>query len=245
MVATPGARPDPNVGPHAALPPASHLASLSPPLTSRRQRIFACGVGLLGWLALVLQFYATLSARIELGASVAGGVVHLLSYFTILTNLLVAVTATLQGAAPATRTARWLGQPALFTGTTTSIVFVGIAYSVLLRHLSHAQGLELLANHLLHDLIPPLFLVYWWCFVGRATVGLAHLLRWSLYPIAYFCYVLVRGALFGLYPYPFVNVDHLGYARVILNALAILVGFWTIGALLIGAYRCRGRARRA
>jgi len=202
----------------------------------------ALPLALLGWVALALQFYVTLSARIAHNGSVAGGIIHLLSYFTILTNLLIAVTLTLHLAAPASRASRWLGQPAIVTGSATSIVFVGIAYSVLLRHLSHAQGLELLATHLLHDVIPPSFLVYWWFFVERGTVRLSDLLRWSLYPILYFAYVLVRGALFKLYPYPFVDVGQLGYTHAILNAVGILVGYWLIGAFLIGANRYKDGA---
>lgn len=252
MAATPGRRPDSDARPDTVSGSASLSDAYSPATSAvRRQRVYACGLALLGWLALALQFYVTLSARIAMGTGalgVAGGVIHLLSYFTILTNLLVAVTSTLQAMAPATRAARWLAQPAVATGTATSIVFVGIAYSLLLRHLSHAQGLELLANHLLHDVIPPLFLIYWWwCIERRPSTlpTLQHLLRWSLYPIVYFVYVLARGAMFGLYPYPFIDVGQLGYAHAVVNALGILVGFWAIGALLIAGSRYRGGSQAA
>jgi hypothetical protein len=205
------------------------------------QRCYALCLAGAGWFALALQFTLTLSERIEAGRSVAGGVVHLLSFFTILTNLLVAGSLTLQALAPDAPTARRLARPAAATGIAASIVFVGIAYSLLLRHLSHVHGLAFLANTLMHDEIPPLYLLYWWCFVPPAALGASWLLRWSLYPVLYFVYVLARGALFGVYPYPFIDVGQLGYALALRNAVGVLVGFWLVGALVAGAGRLKFR----
>ena len=49
------------------------------------------------------------------------------------------------------------------------------------------------------------------------------------FPIAY---AMARGAITGFYPYPFIDVPALGIARVIVNALAILAGFFAIAILL-------------
>ena len=58
-----------------------------------------------------------------------------------------------------------------------------------------------------------------------------------LYPMLYFAYLLLRGRLLGLYPYPFIAVDKLGYPQVLLNALGILAGFVLVSLVLLGIDR--------
>ncbi|MNO10428.1 hypothetical protein D3C81_2342920 [compost metagenome] len=43
-----------------------------------------------------------------------------------------------------------------------------------------------------------------------------------------------------MYPYPFIDVAKLGFAHVLVNALAILLGFIVIGLLLLGLDRWQG-----
>ena len=66
-------------------------------------------------------------------------------------------------------------------------------------------------------------------------------LAWSLYPLAYFGYALLRGEWIGFYPYPFIDVTALGYARVLGNALVMLVAFLLLGLGVIGLDRWQGR----
>ena len=46
---------------------------------------------------------------------------------------------------------------------------------------------------------------------------------------------LVRGALIGRYPYPFIDVGALGYGRVLVNSVGVLLGFILIALILVGA----------
>jgi hypothetical protein len=52
-------------------------------------------------------------------------------------------------------------------------------------------------------------------------------------PLAYFPYALARGALDGRYPYPFIDVGTLGWARVLGNAAAIAAAFLIAGYALV------------
>jgi len=212
----------------------SNTATPSPLL-----RPYAGVSAILGWFAIALQFYVMFVARLADGRSLVGGVIYLLSFFTILTNALVATAFSLQVVGRSTRAARFFGRPSVASGIAASIVLVDIAYSLLLRHLSNPQGLRLLSDHLLHDVLPLVYLGFWWRFVAIGRFGLADLLRWAIYPVLYFIYVLVRGALFGLYPYPFVDVGQFGYPHVLFNAAAILFGFVVISGLLIGLDRLK------
>jgi len=121
-----------------------------------------------------------------------------------------------------------------------SIVLVALAYSVLLRHLWQPQGWQWLADELLHDVMPVLYALYWWCQVPKGSLRLWHLAVWAMYPAVYFAYALWRGSEIGVYAYPFIDVASLGYGQVMLNALGVLAGFWGIGLVLLGLDRWRG-----
>jgi hypothetical protein len=59
----------------------------------------------------------------------------------------------------------------------------------------------------------------------------------------YFAYSLWRGHLLAVYPYPFIDVERLGYPQVFVNAGGLLVGFVVIALLLMGIDRQIGRRR--
>lgn len=194
----------------------------------------------LGWSALAIQLYLVLLARWQEQASLIGGLVNFFSYFTVLTNTLVAVVMSLAAFGRAGTARRVLLAPSVSSGVAASIVLVGLAYSLLLRHLWHPQGWQWLADELLHDVMPLLFVIYWWCCVEKGSLRLKHLGAWLLYPLGYFAYALLRGQSIGVYPYPFIDVARLGYGQVLLNALAILVGFIVIGLLILGLDHWQG-----
>jgi hypothetical protein len=50
---------------------------------------------------------------------------------------------------------------------------------------------------------------------------------------------LIRGALVGLYPYPFIDAGRLGYARVFLNAGGMLIAFICISLALVALDRAK------
>ena len=133
-------------------------------------------------------------------------------------------------------------QPWVSSGIGVSIIVVGAAYSLLLRNLWQPQGLHWLANELLHDVMPVLFTLYWWFCVPKGTLRLSHIAVWALYPIVYFAYLLWRGHTLGMYPYPFIDVNKLGYAQTFVNALGILAGFVAVALLMVAIDRWRGRS---
>lgn len=197
----------------------------------RQQRQwFAASAALLAGLGLVLQFYGALQARPAGVASMLGAVAHVLSFFTIWTNLLATLMLTLAAGSAfphSRRSILWM------TGVAVSMALVGIAYHVLLRALWHPVGTLLLANYLLHYVTPILFLIFWWLFVAPAQATWRDALRWAIYPACYLVFVLVRGAFGGLYAYPFLDVNQLGYLRVLLNAAGVTLGFFAIAFMLL------------
>jgi hypothetical protein len=204
------------------------------------RRRFVAVAAIRGWAGLSIQLYLIFYSRWTLAASLLGGLVSFFSYFTVLTNTLVATVLTCELTSRESAARRWFLQPWVSSGIAVSIVVVGLAYSLLLRHLWHPEGWQWLADELLHDVMPLLFLIYWCCWVPKGTLRLRHIALWMIYPLAYFAYALMRGHLLAAYPYPFIDVDKLGYPQVFINAGGLLVGFVVIALVVIGIDRWRG-----
>ena len=195
----------------------------------------------LGWAGLSIQLYLIFYSRWTLAASLLGGLLSFFSYFTVLTNTLVATVLTCEWTSRESAARRWFLQPWVSSGIAVSIAVVGLAYSLLLRHLWHPEGWQFLADELMHDVMPLLFLAYWGFCVPKGTLRVRHIGRWVNYPLVYFAYSLLRGHELAVYPYPFIDVDKLGYPQVFLNAAGLLAGFVLIALGLIGLDRWLGR----
>ena len=192
---------------------------------------------LAGWAGLAIQQYLIFYSRWESGASLLGGLVNFFSFFTVLTNTLAVVVLSYAWVNRDGAAKRFFLAPAVSSGIAVSIVVVGLAYNLLLRHLWQPEGFQFIADELLHDVMPVLFLVYWWRCVPKGSLRFRHLAGWVIYPLVYFGYVLLRGDLLGQYQYPFIDVGTLGYPQVFVNAGGILVGFVLIALMVVGLDR--------
>ncbi|MEZ5331796.1 MAG: Pr6Pr family membrane protein [Thermoanaerobaculia bacterium] len=201
-------------------------------------RGFALPAAALGWLALAGQLFFTVERVVGRGGSVAAGVVRYLGYFTILTNLLVALAWTAH-ACGGWLWDRFFERPKVRTGIAAAIVLVGLAYALLLRNVWNPQGLEKAIDVVLHDVLPALFVAYWWIWVPKAALRWSDAFVWALYPLGYFVYTLLRGPLLAHYPYPFLDVAELGYGRTLVNGLGLLAVFLVVSWLLVAIGRLR------
>ncbi|WP_207281083.1 Pr6Pr family membrane protein [Pseudomonas sp. FW300-N2F2] len=209
------------------------------PRLTLRQR-FVSVTALLAWAGLSIQLYLILLGRWELGASLLGGLVSFFSFFTVLTNLWVAVVLTWELTPRPAPARRWFLQPSVRSGVAASIALVSLAYNLLLRHLWQPEGWQFVADELLHDVVPLLYIAYWWRWVPKGSLRLGHIGLWMIYPLVYFAYVLLRGDLLAAYPYPFIDVASLGYPQVFINAGGILAGFVGIALTVLGLDRWTG-----
>ncbi len=191
-------------------------------------------IAMLGWAALALQLYLIVELRLEQGASVLVGIVNCLSYFTILTNLLVAAATTAIAWFPSIKFFR---RPAVQAGIALYISMVGITYSLLLRHIWNPHGAQKAADVLLHDVTPVLYVGYWIFKAPKVELARRLALLWLVYPLTYFAYLLARGAVTGLYPYPFLDAGQLGYPAVLANAAFLTVSCWLLGLGVIRVSR--------
>lgn len=199
----------------------------------------------ISWLAVLLQIALAVRTVTAAGQSPLVGVINTLSYFTILTNLLVAIVST----ASALRSAGSNAANTLLTRTSTMsavavyIFIVGLTYSLLLRSIWDPTGLSLVLDVALHDVTPILYVLFWFFFVPKGTLRWSQPISWLIYPVLYVIYSLIRGAITGLYPYYFVDVKLLGYPKALLNTLLMLIGFWIVGLVVVVIDRFLGRPR--
>jgi hypothetical protein len=201
-------------------------------------RALAGLAALIGWATLVLQFGLAIDRMTGEGQTVLAAIWRLVGYFTILTNLLVAVVAT----AIVVRPTGALAGPRLRLVTVTAIILVGLVYSIALRDVWNPTGWQAVADHGLHDVIPPLFLVVW-LLTDHGRVAWRDI-GWVLaLPIGYCLYVYLRGAADGWYPYYFLDPGQLAASRLALNIALLAAGFLAVGLALIGIDRWMGRGR--
>ena len=206
-------------------------------------RAYAAIAGTIVWLALILQFYLITTVSIDKGLGLWVGTVRYFGFFTILTNILVALAFTVPLILPRSRWGQFFAQPGVRTAIAVYITVVGIAYSLLLRHIWDPEGWQLVADRILHDVTPIMYVVFWFLFVQKATLQWRSLPTWLIYPSVYLIIALIRGAIFNWYPYPFLEVSKLGYPQVFLNVAMLFVGFCVIGAIFIGIARSIQRDR--
>ncbi len=192
-------------------------------------------IAITAWTALSIQLYILISNTPGNGMTVLQAVGRFFIFFTILTNLLVAIATCLLLQAPASGLANFVSRPSVLAALTLYIAVVGIVYNIVLRSLWAPAGLQKIADELLHVVVPILFIIYWIAFAPKQTLNSLHPLQWLIYPACYLVYALIRGGLEGFYPYPFLDADAHGYATVFKNAAGMLLLFIAGGYALVFA----------
>jgi hypothetical protein len=213
---------------------------------SRNARIaFGVTAGL-GWFSLALNlvitafgvYPSTVTTPSAFGydnaagiAGAPGRVIDFLSYFTILSNILVAVmlTALARGRVRPTLLWRTIRMDSLIMITVTGLVF-----ALILAKDADLQGLQYVTNTIEHYIVPVLTVLTWLLWGPRAWLRLVTVFTAMVIPLAWLAYTLIRGAVVDSYPYGFIDVAVLGYGTALVNiagvlALGIVLGFVFLG----------------
>ncbi|MDN3582706.1 Pr6Pr family membrane protein [Mucilaginibacter flavus] len=177
------------------------------------------------WFAIVLQFCISVPVYLQTGFNAVGAVVQLLSFFTVLSNLLAAIILAAALLQSQSGLVSFFRRGSVITAVTLYITIVGVVYNLVLRSLQHLEGLFKLANELMHLINPLLFIIFWLFFTPKQKLRLQQGLTWLWFPFIYLVYTLARGAAIHLYPYPFMNVDKLGYGKALINCFFVMIAF--------------------
>lgn len=210
----------------------SHAIDATRPLGAI-PRAAALSVAAVSAASLLLQ-YALLLRLEQQGVGPWLATLRFLSYFTILSNLLVVAVALSWGRArPRGRpaSARAAGAAALYIG------FTGGIYLVVLRHLWQPQGWQGWADSGLHYAAPALYLCWWLLAVPHGALRWRDAAAWLAFPLVYLAWTALRGAWVGEYPYPFIDVVAIGWAAAARNAGAMALLFVAGGLALVAIDR--------
>ena len=147
------------------------------------------------------------------------------TYFTIASNIVVAVVLTALVVRPALFARRdpvgtvWR---ILRLDSVLMIVITGLVYNLLLAE-GGQTGWDAISNTMLHWVTPLLSLIVWIIAGPRGLIS-GRILAFSLVlPLLWAAFALLRGQVVGAYPYPFLDLTK--------NSLGSVVGF--VGAIVV------------
>lgn len=190
------------------------------------------------WSGVLLQLWLT----IRLGKSLLHAMVIYFGYFTIFTNIFVALVCTLPSLGINRRFAAWLDSAEVTGCATSAILLAGIGYHLRLREVWSPQGVQWFADVVLHYVVPAGMLAYWLLSPRRKSNDWSLPLKWTACPFIYLGYALVRGEMIGAYPYPFLDVSVIGYRQALLEACGLLAVSVLLGFAVLGLACLRPKA---
>jgi len=193
------------------------------------KKIFSIIIALLGWFAIITQYDLMIENRV---ASITETTIRFFSFFTILTNILVAIYMSYQSIRTTPSKTR-SNKEGILSAITVYITIVGLVYQLILRQTWHPEGFQKIVDELLHSAIPLFVIFYWYQYENKKNISFKSIPQWLIYPICYLVYILLRGSYANFYPYPFMNVLILGLQQVLINAIILLVFFVSMSALFI------------
>lgn len=178
-------------------------------------------------------FLASIVSRSP-GVSIGQELVRSSSYFTIQTNILVAVWLTVAVFYRNSENTHPLLQPRIRGALTVYITVTCLVYAILLAPLWEPTGLHLFATTITHYVTPLAFILDWLLFEKRQTYQWRYALYWLAYPLAYLIFSQIRGALTGSYLYPFLDRSSLGWDGLAQNTAGLVVFFVVLSGIYIG-----------
>lgn len=234
---------------------ASTTVADTPLETPRYGRVFLALNAVLAWFAVLLSLTLTLTgyyvnaanpAKPTLLGNVPGGVdtplerfFDWITYFTIWSNVTVAIVLTVL-----------LARPGLFTrsgavGTmwrtlrldsVLMISITGLLYNLLLAE-GGKTGVDALSNTMLHWVVPLVTPIVW-IIAGPRGLITGRIIGLSLVlPLLWAAFTLIRGQVIGAYPYGFLDVNAHGLASVlsfigVIAVVTVLMGLvmWAVDA---------------
>lgn len=115
-------------------------------------KIIALIGALLGWFAIITQFYLMMTNRL---VGVPETTLRFFDFFTINTNIIVALCFTYIFLGNGSRS-KFFSKASTITAITVYITIVGIVYNVVLRSTWNPEGMQKIVDELLHSVIPVL-----------------------------------------------------------------------------------------
>lgn len=206
-------------------------------MNNKRKKLVMGIVAATAWFALIIQLILMLKTVNTAGFSTLKTLTNFFSYFTILSNLLVAVCLTSVLITPLSKAGSFFSKAGVQSGIAVYIFIVGLVYNLVLRSIWNPKGWQLVADNLLHVSVPLLYIIYWFFYTPKKVLHWKAILPWLLFPALYLAWSLLRGPVADWYPYPFIHAGNLGYVKVAINSLFVLIAILLTGLGLVAINR--------
>jgi hypothetical protein len=193
-------------------------------VSAGRVRGAAAGIALACGLGLLMQF----DALLDDGASPFRAGWTMLRYFSSLTALLV--TPIFFSLAMGKRR---LSSQSLVGGATIATTLVGIGSCWLPVESPDIASEAMIADALLDDLVPLAAIMFWLELAPKGKLTVRDAFLWTIYPLLYFDYSLLRGSAEGNFVYRFLDGNQLGWDRTFWTGLLFLLTFLDLGLTMV------------
>ncbi len=200
-----------------------------------RALLLATTVAALGWGAVLTDGSTYVASALARGESFIEALFGYLRFFTILTNVFAAGLM----AWTAWRLFRRRTPPpaSLFAAALVYAAVTSVTYEALLRRLWSPRGVQFVTDLLMHDVVPALLLLFWIACAPKAPLRWRDPLRWLEFPAVYFVATELAELAGVDSPYPFLDVDRLGWAAVVEIGLVFLACFYGLGLGVVATAR--------
>lgn len=197
----------------------------------RLARWFFAATALVVAAGIVIQLPVTATTRAGHFADATARTFNVFTFFTIDSNLLLGVTCgllaiRLERSSALFRVLRLAG--------VVGMTITGVVFHVALASILELDGWAQAANQLQHTVAPLLAVAGWLLYGPRGQTSRRYALYALAYPIAWMAFTLIRGAAIHWYPYPFIDVDVIGYGRAGVNAVWVAALFLAVTAAAVG-----------
>lgn len=202
---------------------------------ARVARIWYGAIAVVVAIALVIQLVLIFTGGQDAnsGENASGPVgtrlVRLFSFFTIQSNLFVLGTSIALALNLFRDGKLWR---VLRFDALLGIIITGLVYETILAPLVHLEGWALVATIGFHYISPWATLLGWLLFGPRPRATWATTAFAFIWPLLWLVYTFVHGAVTGWYPYPFLDVDTIGFADAARNS-AVILGIGVVIAVLL------------
>lgn len=196
----------------------------------RSARLFFGATSAIVTFGLVLQLILAITKESGAGAfeSTPARIVNFFSFFTVQSNILVAVTTGLLARNLDRRSTVFR---VLRLDAVICIAVTGVVFHLALSSLQELTGWDALADLILHTLSPILCPLGWLLFGPRGQLTPRVVKLAVIAPVCWLGYALAYGAVVedrngnDYYAYPFMNVEVHGYAVALLRCAVVAVLF--------------------
>lgn len=157
----------------------------------------------------------------QVTATWSGRLIQQLSYFTMWSNIMVALVTLMLVVNPTKRTV-W--RKGLHLSALIMILVTAVVYATVIAPYNHLQGWSRITNPWQHIVTPALTWFVWLIWGPRDLSGKGVIPRCILIPMMWVGWIFLYGWQTGEYPYGFINVPKIGYLLSIRNILVVLAG---------------------